>query len=66
MSATGQTLEILTGAKAIGRFLGLSTRQVFHRVEDGTLPTFRMGKNICARPSTLLAWIAEQEAETDR
>ena len=58
----GGDSELLSGAKAIAAFLGLSERQVFHRVEDGTLPVFRMGRTICARPARLRQWIVEREA----
>lgn len=54
---------LLTGAKAIGNFLGLTERQVLHRVETGDLsPVFRLGKTLCARPETLRQWIERQEA----
>ncbi len=66
MSAAGHKLECLTGAKAIAQFLNLTERQVFHHAESGCLPVFRMGRTLCARPATLLAWIAEQEAEANR
>ena len=56
----------LTGARAIAEFLGMTPRQVFHRVEDGTLPVFRMGKSICARPATLREWIERLESEASR
>lgn len=63
MIATMQTLEILTGCKAIGQFLGLTERQVRHRYADGTLPLFKMGDTICGRPAKLRDWIEQQEAE---
>jgi hypothetical protein len=34
---------------------------VYHLVETGGLPTFRLGATIAARRSTLLAWIGTQE-----
>jgi hypothetical protein len=53
--------DILTGHKAIARFLGLSPRQISWHDEQGNLPTFRIGRTVCARKSTLLQWIEEQE-----
>jgi hypothetical protein len=55
--------DLLYGAPAIARFLRLSEPQARHLCENGTLPTFKVGKLICARETTLLAWIAECEAK---
>lgn len=66
--------DILRGAVAIAEFLfGESTEklryQVYHIAgskvsPDRRLPTFKLGEAvICARKSTILAWIARQEAE---
>lgn len=57
---------ILYGTKAIGEFLGIGRRQAQHLVEAGRLPHFRVGKIVSARRSTLLAWIAEQEAKSQK
>ncbi|ASY69738.1 hypothetical protein SF83666_c23220 [Sinorhizobium fredii CCBAU 83666] len=54
-------LDILTGAKEIARFLNLTPRQVSWHHEQGNLPTFLMGRTVCARKSTLLKWIEDQE-----
>lgn len=53
--------ELLTGHKAIARFLGLSPRQVSWHDEQGNLPTFRIGRTVCARKTTLVQWIEQQE-----
>ncbi len=45
--------DILRGARAIGEYTGLPTRQVFYLVEKNELPVFRLGKIICARKSEL-------------
>ena len=54
-------LDILSGHKAISTFLGLTTRQVEWHDEKGNLPTFKLGRTVCARKSKLLAWVQEQE-----
>lgn len=57
--------DMLRGADAIAEFLlgdPKKRRQVYHLAEKGNLPVFRLGQTLCARRSTLLAWIAEQEA----
>jgi hypothetical protein len=51
--------DLLQGAEAIGAFMGLRPRQVYHQRKR--LPVFHIGAVICARKSTLLTWIAEQE-----
>ena len=53
--------DILRGADEIAAFLGLDRRAIYHAASRAKLPTFRVGAIICARRSTLLAWIAEQE-----
>lgn len=56
--------DILYGADEIAKFLfgpKGNRRRVFHLVQTSRLPTFRIGTTICARRSTLMDWIAEQE-----
>ncbi len=60
---TIQESDILTGHKAIARFLGLSPRQISWHDEQGNLPTFRIGRTVCARKSKLLQWLDELEKE---
>ncbi|NTA35994.1 helix-turn-helix domain-containing protein [Agrobacterium salinitolerans] len=64
MKASNDNLkdDILKGADAIAEFIGEDRRAVYHLVKKGSIPTFRLGENIRARKSTLLAWIAQQEA----
>jgi hypothetical protein len=57
--------DVLDGAEAIAEFLfgdRTKRRRVYDLVERRELPVFRLGSNIHARKSTLLAHIAEQEA----
>jgi hypothetical protein len=56
--------DILHGAKAIAVFGGWTRRQVYHFVSRG-LPVFRMGSILCARRSSILAWIELQERSSD-
>ncbi len=53
--------DLLRGADAIAAFLGFPRRAIYHAVSKGHLPSFRIGETVCARKSTLTAWIAEQE-----
>lgn len=55
----GQTGQILYGVKRIAAWLGsastapLTPRQVAYMIEQGRLPTFRMGAIICSTPAML-------------
>ena len=56
--------DILRGASQIAYFLfgkSGSRRAIYHLIETGSLPHFRVGALICARRSTLLSWIEGQE-----
>lgn len=55
--------DLLYGVPSIAEFLGIRLRQAKHRVEKGDIPTFRIGETICARRSSLTAWLAECEAK---
>ena len=54
--------DVIVGAEALAKFLGLSRRQIYNATEHRHLPVFRVGVLICARRSTLLRWISEAEA----
>lgn len=56
--------DILRGAAAIAEFLfgdRMHRRKVFYLAERSRLPIFRFRSQLCARKSTLLKWIEEQE-----
>lgn len=55
--------DVLAGAEPLAGFLGMNPRQVYHLASTGKLPVFRIGTLICARKSTLLRWIADQETQ---
>lgn len=52
--------DLLRGADQIASFTGLTPRQVYHMQKH--LPLFKIGQCLCARKSTLMSWVAEQEA----
>ena len=54
--------EVLYQVRAIAEFLGLPEKAARHRVEAGEIPTVQIGRIVCARRSTLNAWLAEREA----
>jgi hypothetical protein len=57
--------DLLRGAREIASFYygdAKHARKIFHLVDKRRFPHFREGATICARRSTLLAWVAAQEA----
>lgn len=60
MSDTPET-DLLTGTDAIAKHLGWTARQVKHRHANGEIPTFTIGRTVCARRSALARHFAEQE-----
>lgn len=61
--------DLLEGAEAIAEFVYGDTaerRKVYHLVQHGRFPTFRLGNTVCARKSVVLAWIRQQEEDAIR
>ncbi len=54
--------DLLHGVAAIAKFLNLRERQARHHIAEGRIPTFTLGRRVCARKSSLLRWLDEQEA----
>ena len=57
-------LDLLEGAGAIAAFMygdPEKRRKVYHAAARAGLPVFRIGGAVCARRSTLVRWIADQE-----
>lgn len=57
--------DVLHGHEAIADFLGITVRQAKYWHEHGRIPTFKPpeSRTVCARRSTLNAWLSEQEAK---
>ncbi len=56
--------DLLEGAEAIAEFVfgdSGKRRTIYHLDRTKAIPTFKMGTKVCARKSTLLAWIRSQE-----
>jgi hypothetical protein len=58
--------DLLRGASEISKFFygedSLQNRKrIYHLADSGTFPAFRMGGIVCARVSTLIAYIEGQE-----
>jgi hypothetical protein len=57
--------DLLTGAKAIAAYIGWPLRQTFFAIEQGHIPTSKVGAKIIARKSELRArfsasWLASR------
>ncbi|MGW8134155.1 hypothetical protein ACWGNZ_00755 [Sphingomonas zeae] len=50
--------DLLYGLEAIGKHVGLTARQVEHLATKREVPTFKMGRTVCARRSELEAHFA--------
>jgi hypothetical protein len=73
MSTPSIASDLIVGAAAIARFIYGSDderfqRRVYYLVTSckRPLPHFRLGNQIAARRSTILAWIEEQEGRHGR
>ncbi|KTQ98592.1 hypothetical protein NS226_00790 [Aureimonas ureilytica] len=53
--------DLLYGVPAIAKHLKMTPPQVYHLARNGTLPTFKIGGKVCARPTTLASWLIERE-----
>lgn len=53
MTTAKNARDLLYGTIAIGEHLCLTHRQVLHLHEKGNLPTFKMGRTVCASKSYL-------------
>ena len=49
--------DLLYGAPAIAEYLGVTDRVVYHRAETGEIPSFKIGKTICSRKTTLTEYM---------
>lgn len=53
--------DLLMGANAIAKFLGVTPRQVYRLIYEGIAPSFKLGGTVAARRSSLRSWMAELE-----
>lgn len=53
--------DLLYGVPAIATHLGLTDKQVYHLHDQVKLPTFKVGRKVCARKSALARHFADQE-----
>ncbi|MCO5157564.1 MAG: DNA-binding protein [Aquamicrobium sp.] len=53
----GRAGDLAKGMKAISEHLGITIRQGFHMHEQGLIPTFHIGRSVCAKRSALDDWL---------
>lgn len=58
--------DLLYGLDAIADFVGLTVPQAKHQINVSGWPTFKQGRIVCARRSTLAKHFAAQEAAAQR
>lgn len=54
--------DLLSGVAAIGEYLNIVPRRVYHLAAEHGLPTFKIGKTLCARKVSLDSWVRSKEA----
>jgi excisionase family DNA binding protein len=57
--------DLLYGAAKIAEYLGVKRSVVYHLVETGRVPSFKVGAVVCARRSKLNAAFAKLEDQGD-
>lgn len=60
-SGTPGDADLLYSLAKIAAFLGITSRQAEYLATRGAFPSFRLGRTICARRSTLRSWLAQTE-----
>lgn len=58
--------QLLYGARAIGDYLGVSERRALYLCEKQAFPFWRQDRTICAKRSSLQAWMTEREQAARR
>lgn len=60
-AARDQAGDLLYGARAIAEYLGVTERRALYLAEKRAFPFWKEGRTICARRSTIAAWLDERE-----
>jgi len=55
---------LLHGMQAIADFLGVARRVAYYMAETGQIPTFKIGRTVCANRDSLSAAIRAYEAKS--
>ena len=58
---TGEDDDLLYGVPRIAAALKLTPQQVYHLKDRHGLPTFKIGRIVCANATAVRAWLVERE-----
>ncbi|MCJ2133335.1 DNA-binding protein [Methylobacterium sp. J-026] len=64
MSDASETDDLLYGVPAIAKAFGWGPRQAYHLKQAHGLPTFKIGRIVCAKRSAIRQWISDREKPT--
>lgn len=56
--------DLLMGAAAIARYLGVTSRQVYRLHYGEIIPSFKLGGTVAARRSSLAKWMEALEGQS--
>jgi excisionase family DNA binding protein len=56
-----EAADLLYGVPAIAAYLRLNAPQVYHLIAKAGLPSFKIGKRVCARKWSLDSWLQQRE-----
>ncbi len=59
------SVDVLRGAGAIAAFMSTTPKRVYALKAQQAFPFFMEGATICARKTTLMAWVEMQEMDHD-
>lgn len=65
-SANTRPADLLYGASAIADYLGVTKRAAYHILAKNRIPSFKMGRTVCAKRSSIDAALAKVEEGRDR
>lgn len=54
--------EVIVGAANIAKAMGVTRRQIYGYVDNGVLPTIKLGGSVAVRRKTLVAFLESLEA----
>ncbi|WP_107341501.1 DNA-binding protein [Agrobacterium pusense] len=57
--------DLIHGIEAIGSFLGITKNQAKHWAATTDMPTFKIGRSVCARRAALKDWLSKREGNSN-
>ena len=66
MHSSNKSIELLWGAEAIAKEIGVNRRKAFHLLERGMIPARKLGKHWVAECGMLRAFFLQEMTQTPR